>query len=114
MTLTCKAVQVRLPSIDDQAYMAGPLAAHRGSCLACQAEAARYRRLYRSLVALSESVQSAPSGLAAAVDARLARVTSAAAVASARAARIAATAGAVVAAAGTLVMVRWMKARSAA
>ena len=63
MTMTCKAVRVRLPSIDDPELLASPMAAHIAACLRCQAEVARYRRLYRSLGSLAEYVEIAPWGL---------------------------------------------------
>jgi anti-sigma factor RsiW len=114
MTLTCRAARLRLPSIDDPAEYVGPLAVHMSSCLVCQAEAARYRGLQRSLGGLSDLVQTAPSGLVASVEARLSESESASTPVSVRAARAAAAAGAVMAAAGTVAMVRWMRARSAA
>jgi anti-sigma factor RsiW len=114
MTLTCRAVRFQLPSLDDPDHLTASLAAHMESCLACQAEAARYRRLQRSLGGLATRVQSAPVGLVANVEARLDGVEPEPMTAPARAARVAAAAGAVVAAAGTVAMVRWMRARSAA
>lgn len=113
-TLMCKAVRFRLPSLDDPARLADPLAAHTNACLSCQAEAARFRRLQRSLAGLSDRVEVAPEGLAAAVESRLSGSESAASRVPEIMTRVAATAGAVAAAAGTVAMVRWMRARSAA
>ena len=114
MTMTCKAVRVQLPSIDDPEVLTGPLAAHIGSCLRCQAEVARYRRLHRSLGSLAEHVEVAPNGLVADVESRLSDGDAVVDVSPQRVTRVAAAAGAVVAAAGTVAMVRWMRARSAA
>ena len=114
MTLTCRAVRLQLPAVDDSDQLTGRMAAHLSSCLACQAEAARYRRLHRSLGGLAERVEPAPAHLVSAVESRLAEVAVSPATVPAKTARVAAAAGAVVAAAGTVVMVRWMRARSAA
>lgn len=111
---TCRAVRALLPSLDDPDTLRGPPAAHLGVCLRCQAEAARYRRLRRSLAALPERVEQAPAGLVGEVAQRLGEADPEASNAPVRAARVAAAAGAVVAAAGTVAMVRWMRARSAA
>ena len=114
MTMTCKAVRVQLPSLDDPELPTGPLAAHVGSCLRCQAEVARYRRLHRSLGRLAEHVEVAPDGLVADVESRLSDGDAVVDVSSPSVPRVAAAAGAVVAAAGTVAMVRWMRTRSAA
>lgn len=111
---TCRAVRAILPSLDDPRALRGPSAAHLGVCLRCQAEAARYRRLRRSLAVISRRTETAPAGLVGAVAQRLTEADAQAPEAPARAARVVATAGAVVAAAGTVAMVRWMRARSAA
>jgi len=113
---TCRAVWLQLPSLDHPARLADPLISHMSACLNCQAEAARYQRLHRSLAGFAARVEVAPRGLIAAVDSRLSRrgdpgISSV----SGPATRAAAAAGAVAAAAaGTVVMVRWMRARSAA
>lgn len=111
---SCRAVRVLMPSLDQADTLRGPLAAHLGTCLECQAERARYRRLRRSLAGLPERVEEAPAGLVAAIEAQLSTAGPDTALAAGRATRVAATAGAVVAAAGTVAMVRWMRARSAA
>lgn len=52
--LECAAVQALLPSLLDRKEGApGPVVAHVESCLACQAELARYRRLLRLLHSLA-------------------------------------------------------------
>ena len=112
-TLTCKAVRFRLASLDDPARLADPLGVHMSACLNCQAEAARFRRLQRSLAGLSGRVEVAPEGLVAAVESRLSGSEPVASRAAGMVTRAAATAGAVAAAAGTVAMVRWMRARSA-
>lgn len=114
MSLTCRLVRLQLPSVDEPEDLDGPLAGHVGSCLRCQAEVSRYRRLHRSLGILSDEVVVAPDGFRAGVEARLAGGEPGWASAPVRAARVAAAAGAVVAAAGTVAMVRWMRTRSAA
>jgi hypothetical protein len=114
MTLTCRAVRLQLPSMDDPGSFEGPLAEHTAACLRCQAEISRYRRLGRSLGLLADEVYLAPAGLAVAVEGRIADGGAAWEQAPGRASRVAAAAGAVVAAAGTVAMVRWMRARSAA
>ncbi|MBT8201886.1 MAG: hypothetical protein HKN74_05360 [Acidimicrobiia bacterium] len=45
--------------------------AHIDECLRCQAEAARYRTMLRSLAALQDTVVPAPAGLASAVGAHI-------------------------------------------
>ncbi len=114
-SLTCRAVWLRLPSLDDPARLADPLIAHMTNCLNCQAEAARYQRLHRSLAGFAARVEVAPEGFVAAVDSRLSPDAAASSSVTGPVTRAAAAAGAVVAAAaGTVVMVRWMRARSAA
>ncbi len=114
MSLTCRAVRLQLPSMDDPGAFEGSVAGHVGRCLRCQAEISRYRRLHRSLGILADEVVTAPDGLAEGVDARIAGAGHIALGAPARVARVAAAAGAVVAAAGTVAVVRWMRTRSAA
>ena len=114
MTLTCRAVRLQLPLVDPDKGLAEPLASHVSLCLACQAESARYNRLLRTLAGIADHIEGAPPGFAAGVEARLMRGDSGAVTASVRLARMAAAAGAVFAAAGTVAMVRWMRARSAA
>ncbi len=112
---TCRAVWLQLPSLDHPARLADPLISHMSACLNCQAEAARYQRLHRSLAGFAARVEVAPAGLIAAVDSRLSRGDPELSSVSGPATRAAAAAGAVAAAAaGTVVMVRWMRARSAA
>ncbi len=112
---TCRAVWLQLPSLDDPARLADPLIAHMSTCLNCQAEAARYQRLHRSLAGFAGRVEVAPAGLVAAVDSRLSRGDPALSSLSGPITKAAAAAGAVAAAAaGTVVMVRWMRDRSVA
>ena len=114
MSFTCRAVRLQLPSMDDPSHFEGPLAGHISTCLRCQAEISRYRRLHKSLGILADEVVVAPPGLAVAVDARISGGPVALTEQPGRAHRVAAAAGAVVAAAGTVAMVRWMRTRSAA
>ena len=115
MKIACTAVRLRLPLLDEETALVEPLAAHFGSCLRCQAEAARYRSLQRSLAGLSHSSESPPRDLPALVEARLDGLRSQPVGSAARrATRVAAAAGAAVAAAGTVVVVRWLRTRAAA
>ena len=93
--------------------MPAALRDHVGSCLRCQAEVIRYRRLGRQLAGLKRLIETAPQGLVPAVSSRLGSGT-APATSGPRVPKAAAAAGALVAAAGTVAMVRWMRAKSAA
>lgn len=64
--VTCASVASLLPAMADGSEpVAASLAAtrHVGSCLACQAEVARYRRLTRSLADLRDQPVPIPDGL---------------------------------------------------
>lgn len=114
MNLTCRAVRLQLPSMDDPGSLDGTLGAHAATCLRCQAEISRYRRLGHSLGLLADEVYVAPVGLVAAVESEIGGAEEAWVAPTGRVTRVAAAAGAVVAAAGTVAMVRWMRTRSAA
>ena len=114
MKLTCRAVSVRLPLLGVDTGLVEPLASHLESCLRCQAEAARYRSLQRSLAGLSNEIERAPTGLAAAVETQITSGGTVSTLTPVRLVRLVGAAGAVVAAAGTVAMVRWIRARSAA
>ncbi len=114
MSFTCRAVRLQLPAMNDPSHFEGPLAGHVSTCLRCQAEVSRYRKLSRSLGILADEVVVAPATLTAAVEERIAEGGASRAEVLGRASRVAAAAGAVVAAAGTVVMVRWIRTRSAA
>jgi hypothetical protein len=114
MKLACRAVRMRLPSLDADTGVVEPFASHVESCLRCQVEMTRYRSLQRSLAGLATQVETAPDGIVAYVEARLATEDVSLDRPPARLGRLAGAAGAVVAAAGTVAMVKWMRARSAA
>ncbi len=116
MNVACRATRVALSVADDSGSMPARLESHLGSCLACQAEAARYRKLRRALAGLANEIVDAPAALPAMVEARLDLdgVDEIAARPSPRVGRVAAAAGAAVAAAGTVVVVRWLRTRAAA
>ncbi len=115
MSIACRAVRFQLPMVDEETQLGGPLAAHLDSCLVCQAESVRYRRLQRSLAKLASDTESAPADLARAVEARLdGSLVPPADPVYGRAARVAAGVGAAVAAAGTVVVVRWLRTRAVA
>ncbi len=114
MKLTCRSASMRLPSLGGESGLAEPLASHLEWCLRCQAEAARYRSLQRSLAGLSNEIERAPAGFAAAVETQITSDGTVSNPSPARLLRVVGAAGAVVAAAGTVAMVRWMRTRSAA
>lgn len=68
---TCRVVAIRLAGVDDVDELSDRLASHVGTCLRCQAEAARYRSLHRRLGALADDAHQAPEGLVASVMRRL-------------------------------------------
>jgi anti-sigma factor RsiW len=64
--VTCSEVSLALPRIlDDGLPAAAPLVSHVESCLACQAELARYRRLIRLLRQLAATEVEPPPGVVA-------------------------------------------------
>ena len=62
----CLIVQSVAPSTDSPG-LPGRLSSHVATCLSCQAEMARYRKLRRQLAALAAVTEPAPRPLAAAV-----------------------------------------------
>ena len=116
MKLMCRAVNMTLASLDADTELVEPLASHLESCLRCQAEAARYRSLQRSLVGLSNQIETAPAGFAADVETQITKSGGTVSLRTpVRFGRLVGAAGAVAAAAaGTVAMVRWMRTRSAA
>ncbi len=87
---------------------------HASSCLRCQAEAARRRRLIRELRALRDIVETAPEGLVPTVEFGIERAPERTGPVQAAVLRLA-TAGAVAAtAAGAAVLVVWRRTHSAA
>ncbi len=112
----CAATQRRLAAVAGVASELGRSERHFQQCLRCQAEAVKYRKLARSLSDLARTPEPAPPGLAAAVQHRIAGPAPVASTQRAghttRAA--AAMVGALAAAAGTAVVVRMLRTRSAA
>lgn len=116
MTLVCRVVRLTAPSegAPVDGVVRSRLGRHRSSCLRCQAETARYRRLRRSLAELEKITVAAPPSLEHAVAGSLddrkpvrpvrrrGRV----------AAGLAAT-GTLVATAGTVAVVLWRRGRVA-
>lgn len=116
MSIACELTQRRLPAAVDDASVLGRLHAHLAVCLRCQAEAARYRKMSRQLSALAHVHETAPAGLVAAVERRIAgpAAVETAEPRGSSATRAAAVVGAIAAAAGTAVVVKMMRTRSAA
>jgi hypothetical protein len=108
----CRMVQVLAPS---EGALGAPLVGHVDTCLACQAEIARYGRLRRQLAALADVTVAAPKPLAAAVTAAIASsdAASRAVPTPSQAARVIAAAGAVTAAAGAVAVALWRHSRPA-
>jgi anti-sigma factor RsiW len=102
-------VRLRLPGIDSTDELGHRLAAHVETCLACQAEAAKYRTLRRRMGALADEIQAAPQELVPAVVERIAVPDEAAdgtSVARRAAIAVSAAAGAMAAAgAGTIIVI---------
>lgn len=113
MNATCRLVARRLPLLGGGAP-GGRLDGHVGTCLTCQAEAARYRKLAKTLAAMTLEVTTAPEGLLESVD----HAIDGADVAETKArpgwlGRVAAASGAV-AAAGVVAVALWRRGHYAA
>jgi hypothetical protein len=110
----CLLVRVILPGMDRVDWQGGRLGRHAATCLRCQAETARYRKLQRGLGALREATEPAPDTLAPRVEHGIGVVYEEPPRVHARVAAAAATAGAVVAAAaGAAAVVAWRRAHGA-
>lgn len=116
MSAICQVVDRALPAASGEiAGLPVALRTHIESCLRCQAEVTRYRKLARHLAALSDVVVPAPLALAAAVMEQIGAPDAATGDdPGSRVGRAAAAAGALVAAAGTVAVVRWLRTHSAA
>ncbi len=115
MSLRCVAVRLSLPTMDRVAWQEGRLGRHATSCLRCQAETARYRKLHRSLEALGQITEAAPASLLAGVEHAIGGPPVESSPVRGRLAGIAAAAGAVAAAAaGTAAVVAWRRVHGAA
>ncbi|MGD2052388.1 MAG: hypothetical protein PVI35_07930 [Acidimicrobiia bacterium] len=118
MRVQCAAVRLSLPAMDRVVWQESRLGRHATSCLRCQAETARYRKLHRSLEELGHVTEPAPPTILPRVhhaiggpqlEERRSRGPLAGSVAG-----VAATAGAVVAAAaGTAAVVAWRRTHGA-
>jgi anti-sigma factor RsiW len=112
--LMCRTVRGLGPAAGKPGVVRRPLAAHVSSCLRCQADLARYRRLRRELGRLAQRIEVSPVPIAP----RVARAISpelALAGPPRHNARLAATiAGATAAAASTVVFALWRRTRAAA
>lgn len=110
----CAAVRTQLGATGEWTDLPGPLSSHAQECLRCQAEVSRTRRLHRALDDLGADLLPAPPGFTAAVDATIdAPAAEPTSYRIRQGTTVAAAAGAL-AAAGTLVVIGWMRARSAA
>ena len=113
MSARCAVVSRGLPVVADEGSLPRALTRHVATCLSCQAETARYRKLNRALGALASEVEPAPAGMVGAVLRVLERETPAK-PANVRPDRIAAAAGAVAAtAAGLVAVALWRRVRQA-
>jgi len=111
--LMCRTVKGLGPAAGKSVVIRGPLATHASSCLRCQADLARYRRLRRELGRLAQYIEQSPVLMAprveSAIGAQPALVTR-----RRHAARlVAAIAAATAAAAGTAAFSLWRRTRAA-
>lgn len=110
----CHLVAVRLARVDSDGSLGSRFDTHMAGCLTCQAEAARYRKMYRSLAGLATLTEQPPHGFAPDVAAALGADTSRGRSPSRRG-RVAAATGAIAAtAAGVVAVALWRRARQAA
>ena len=115
MRPACRVVQALAPS-QGGGFLSVRLNAHVSTCLACQAEIARYGKLRRQLAALADVMVAAPEPLTAAVATVIASSPDGLRLGtgSGQIGRIAAATGAVVAAAaGAAVVALWRSSRPA-
>jgi hypothetical protein len=110
--LKCRAVKGLGPDLVVASRLPAPLAHHASSCLRCQAEVARYRRLRRELGALSE-LERAPHTLLGRVEQNV-WAEAAEAAGNGRSARVAATVAGATAAASVMAVAMWRRARTVA
>jgi hypothetical protein len=112
--LMCSTVKGLGPAAAYVGALPGPLATHIASCLRCQADQARYRRLRRELSRLAQRSDVAPVSVVPSVEHAIS-VRLALAARPRHNARLAATiAGATAAAASTVVFAVWRRTRAAA
>jgi len=112
--LKCRAVKSLGPNLVEASLVPIALSHHASTCLRCQAEVARFRRLQRGLSGLVDQIEPAPSSLVDRVEHAIWADTTATG-AQHHAARVAATiAGATAAAASVVAVALWRRARAAA
>jgi hypothetical protein len=104
----CWPTRVSLASLNGGEELTGRRREHAATCLRCQAEAVKYRRLRRELAGLGGVVAPAPRGLVAAVLQAIER-DPAQAESQVRRAGVAAAGAAAVVAAGTVVVLRRLR-----
>jgi hypothetical protein len=116
VSIACELTQRRLPAAIDDDRALGRLQSHLEVCLRCQAEAARYRKIAKHLGALLDVHETAPAGLVVAVGRTISGPISVdhPEFGASAATRAAAVVGAIAAAAGTAVVVKILRTRSAA
>lgn len=111
MKASCLVVRRAAPTADISG-LSRRLEFHVQSCLACQAEMARYGKLRRNLAALADVVEEAPAPLIAAVEQAIGSDDASATAPDRHSHRVVAAAGAVVAAAaGAVAVAMWRHSR---
>jgi len=110
--LRCKAVKGLGPDLVEVNRLPAALAQHAASCLRCQAEVARYRRLRRELGSLATTTEPAPSSILPGVEQAI--WTESENDTSHRNARFVATLAGATAAAGVVAMAMWRRTHTAA
>lgn len=112
--LKCKAVKSLGPNLAEASILPAALAHHASTCLRCQAEVARFRRLRRELSSLADHVEPGPRNLVERVE-QAVWADAVPAGAQHQAAKVVATiAGATAAAASVVAVALWRRARTAA
>ena len=112
-SIKCRIIARMGPGVAGGKSLPPKLAAHAGSCLNCQVELGRYRKLHRELVALAQVAARAPAGLGPAVDASIIRPAAWSNVPS-TSRPVAAIASATAAAASVVAVAVWRRSRAIA
>ncbi len=114
MSIHCAVMRLTLPRMDRIEWQESRLGRHAATCLRCQAETARYRKLHRGLGELAEVTEPAPVSLVAEVEKAIGGEIGEPARVRARVAGAVAAAGAVTAAvAGAAAVIAWRRAHGA-
>ena len=108
--LKCKTVRSLGPDMAESDRLPIALADHSATCLRCQAEVARHRRLKRELGALASESQAAPASVLPAVEEAI-LLTPQGELANATTKVVATVAGATAAAASVVAVVLWRRGR---